>query len=189
MASSSTWIRINDTMPDHPKIEPLSDKAFRLLIESWCWCSRHLTDGYMPVVMWEKRGTKAIRAELERAGLIDFVENHQLSFHDYLDYQRSAGEVQAIRAKNAENGRKGGLAKSKRAASQSLDESVSKSVAPTHTQVSLTSSDNSRVGDVPSSDDEQDHDDDLALRTEQREALKAGIIDLARRWATPVGER
>ena len=87
-----TYIRVHDGMPDHPKVEALSDKAFRLLIATWCWCSRHLTDGRVPLAVWRKRGTPKARRELVDAGLVEMHDDHVM-MHDYLDHQRSAEEV------------------------------------------------------------------------------------------------
>jgi general stress protein YciG len=103
-------------MPDHPKIDALSDKAFRLLIEWWCWCSRHLTDGFIPERTWTKRGTTAARKQLVDAGLIEITPTG-VKMHDYLEHQRSADEVAELRQRRSEAGRKGGLARSKRQAS------------------------------------------------------------------------
>lgn len=87
-----TYIRVHDGMPDHPKVEALSDKAFRLLVATWCWCSRHLTDGRVPLAVWRKRGTPKARRELVDAGLVELHDDHVM-MHDYLDHQRSAEEV------------------------------------------------------------------------------------------------
>lgn len=87
-----TYIRLHDGMPDHPKVEALSDKAFRLLVTTWCWCSRHLTDGRVPMAVWRKRGTPKARRELVEAGLVEQHDDHVM-MHDYLDHQRSADEV------------------------------------------------------------------------------------------------
>lgn len=96
MADDRTYIKLHDGMPDHPKIDGLSDKAFRLLIETWCWCSRHLTDGAIPRSTWVKRGTPKTRRELVTAGLI-MEAGHELFAHDYLEHQRSAEAVAEIR--------------------------------------------------------------------------------------------
>lgn len=138
MTDTRTYIRLHDGMPDHPKIDALSDKAFRLLIESWCWCSRHLTDGFIPERTWRKRGTPAARQQLLNEGLVEAVAGG-VQMHDYLEHQRSADEVAAMREKRAEAGRKGGKAKArnvaKRVASASpgLKQTPSKSVASTET--------------------------------------------------------
>lgn len=116
MADERTFIRLHDGMPDHPKIEGLSDRAFRLLVSTWCWCSRQLTDGKVPAKVWTKRGTPAGRRELMDAGLaVDCGE--YIEMHDYLEHQRSAAEVAELRAQRAEAGRKGGLAKARKVAS------------------------------------------------------------------------
>lgn len=92
MEDDRTYIRVHDGLPDHPKVEPLSDAAFRLLMSVWCWCSRHLTDGYVPAAVWAKRGTARTRRELTAAGLVEEVPGG-VSMHDYLEHQRSAAEV------------------------------------------------------------------------------------------------
>lgn len=106
MADDRTYIKVHDGMPDHPKIDGLSDRGFRLLIETWCWCSRHLTDGRVPQTTWLKRGTAAARRELVAAGL---VEEHgdAVLMHDYLEHQRSASEVADIREKKRLASQKG----------------------------------------------------------------------------------
>jgi len=135
-----TYITLVDDMPEHPKVEPLSDAAFRLLVETWCWCSRQKTDGLVRVRIWERRGTAETRQELVEAGLAEFLESGDVQMHDYLRHQRSAEQIAAQRSVNSENGRKGGLAKAKRTASESvanrqpvasepLGESVSESVS------------------------------------------------------------
>lgn len=108
MADTRTYIRLHDGMPDHPKVDGLSDKAFRLLVESWCWCSRHLTDGVMPAATWRKRATPKARRELEAAGLAVLDETGAVRFHDYLEHQRSAEEVEEIKAARSEGGSYGG---------------------------------------------------------------------------------
>jgi hypothetical protein len=108
-----TYVRIHDGMPDHPKVDGLSDAAFRLLVTMWCWCSRHLTDGQIPKATWEKRGKLKIRDELVVAGLVDVREDGSVCMHDYTDHQRTAEEVRQLREARREAGRMGGIAKAK----------------------------------------------------------------------------
>jgi hypothetical protein len=112
---SRTYIRVHDGMPDHPKIAGLSDRAFRTLIETWCWCSRYLTDGVIPAVQWRRIGTPKSRKELENFGLVDAVDD---TFHvrNYLAFQRSAAEVAELRETRRNAGAKGGRAKAARLA-------------------------------------------------------------------------
>lgn len=104
-----TYIRVHDGMPDHPKVAGLSDRAFRLLVELWAYCSRQLTDGVVPPVVARKRGGRAL-TELMAAGL---VRDHEKGYecHDYLGHQRSKAHVEAIKAKRREAGKKGGRPK------------------------------------------------------------------------------
>jgi hypothetical protein len=106
MVDDRTFIRVHDGMPDHPKIEGLSDKAFRLLIETWCWSSRHHTNGRMKPETWARRGTAKARAELVDAGLVE-VDNGHVDMHDYLDWQRSAEQVAEYVEQKRRSGRYG----------------------------------------------------------------------------------
>lgn len=110
---SRTYIRIHDGMPDHPKVDGLSDAAFRLLVSTWCWCSRHLTDGRVPGATWLKRGTLKSRGELVAAGLADLTDDGAVLMHDYTGHQRTADEVRRISEARREAGKKGGNAKAK----------------------------------------------------------------------------
>lgn len=101
-----TYITLHDGMPEHHKIEALSDKAFRHLIDLWCWCSRNLTDGRVPESVWAKRTNAKTRAEL----LVALVEpnGEGVVMRDYLQHQRSKQEVLDLRAKRARAGSLGG---------------------------------------------------------------------------------
>jgi len=101
------FIRVHNNLPDHPKVEVLSDAAFRLLIETWCWCDRNRTDGYVPAASWARRGAAKARRELVAVGLAHEVEGG-VQMHDYTDHQRSRAEMEAVSAKNSANGAKGG---------------------------------------------------------------------------------
>ena len=138
---SRTYIRVHDGMPDHPKIDALSDGAFRLLITGWCYCARYLTDGRIPEKVWLRKGNRRYRDELRNAGLVDVdPETGDADFHDYLDHQRSAQEVSDLRESRREAGSLGGKARSKRLASakasakQDLKQTGSKPVAETETE-------------------------------------------------------
>lgn len=133
MADDRTYIKLHDGMLDHPKIDPLSDAAFRLLIGSWCWCSRHLTDGVMPAATWNRRGSARVRAELVAAGLVR-LRGDTVEFHDYLQHQRSAAQVAAMKEQRRNAGRAGGLANGKRTAKRTASESLSKSSSKTEAE-------------------------------------------------------
>jgi hypothetical protein len=134
MPDTRTYIRVHDGLDEHPKVEGLSDAAFRLLVSAWCYCSRNLTDGRLTDAAWRKRGTPKARRELLAVGLA--VQRHGfVEMHDYLEHQRSADEVADLRSKRAEAGRRGGKAKANALASaspvakQELEQTPSKPVA------------------------------------------------------------
>jgi hypothetical protein len=106
LADERTYIKLHDGMPDHPKVDTLSDKGFRHLVESWCWCSRHLTDGRMPLATFLKRTTPRTRKELIATGLVEVHDTHVV-WHDYLEHQRSAAQVEEIKEAKRQAARKG----------------------------------------------------------------------------------
>lgn len=135
MADDRTYIRVHDGMDEHPKVEGLSDGAFRLLISLWCYCSRNLNDGLISDAAWKRRGSAKTRAELLAAGLAHQRDGH-VEMHDYLKHQRSAAEVAELKRKRAEAGRRGGKAKASARASakQELERMPSKNVPSTEAE-------------------------------------------------------
>lgn len=101
-------------MPDHPKIAPLSDAAFRLLHRAWAYCSRLESDGRIPDAVWLSMGTPKSRRELtsppvvmpDRSPLVVQCEGY-VQCHDYLSHQRARSEIEAVRGSRAASGEKG----------------------------------------------------------------------------------
>lgn len=104
------WIRVSHGLPGHPKIEPLTDKAFRLLVTSWCYCAANNTDGHIRRVVWDRKSTAKARQELIDAGLVLLVDDG-VEMRDYLEHQESAAERAARRENRARAGQLGGRAK------------------------------------------------------------------------------
>ncbi len=94
-----TYIRLHDGMPDHPKVVGLSDAAFRLYVESLCWCSRHLTDGQVPPAAMQRMGgwSPDTLDELASARLLENGSGPAWHVHDYTQHQRTAGQVAEAR--------------------------------------------------------------------------------------------
>lgn len=97
------FIRVHENMPEHPKVEPLSDKAFRLLVETWCWSKRAKTDGHVHAAVWKKRGTPKARAELLAAGLVDDDLTGGVIVHDYDDWQMTSDEIDEMQQQQSEH--------------------------------------------------------------------------------------
>ena len=91
-----TWIRIDDQMPDHPKIEPLSDAAFRWTIRALSYANRFLTNGVLPSAFLD-RVPDDVRGELVTRGVWEQGRDGHTRIHDYLDYQPSKAEIQRQR--------------------------------------------------------------------------------------------
>lgn len=105
------YIRVDVLLPEHPKIEGLSDKAFRALIELWCYCGRQRTDGLVTRKQWEAWPLK-VRAELEAARLASPVElSGGAAMHDFLGHQRSREEIDELSARRSEAGKKAAAAR------------------------------------------------------------------------------
>ena len=131
-------------LPDHPKIMPLSDKAFRCLVEATLWSRKHLTDGFLASRYAVARWGLEVLDELSLNDPVNPTLVHTDEgwwIHDFAEHQDTKADVEARRERNKRNGQRGGLAKSKRVASKSVGESVSENVAETETETeTLTTS-------------------------------------------------
>lgn len=100
-----TFVRIDDGYPEHPKVLPLSDAAFRAHVESICWCSRQdgRTNGRIPKAVARKKFRAKAITELVKARLLeDAGDDYEV--HDYLDFNRSGEEVAAFRESRGDAG-------------------------------------------------------------------------------------
>lgn len=100
-----SWVKLDDTFWSHPKLERLSDKAFRLYIRGLGYCSQHLTDGVIDVAGIRTLGQSSMSnktiSELTDAGLWIGGIGHYL-VNDYLEYNPSRVDVLERRRKEAE---------------------------------------------------------------------------------------
>jgi hypothetical protein len=97
------YLNLDDNFPDHPKVDGLSDGAFRLHVSAMCYAAKHLTDGYIPperVARLTPRYKPGQRDELIKAGLwLQHDTGHRI--HDYLDWNKSRAWWQAKREATA----------------------------------------------------------------------------------------
>lgn len=110
------YIKLHNGFPEHPKTGDLSDRAFRNLVELWCYCSRNLTDGIVTKTQSKKILTPKSLRELLDAGYVIEHEN-VYEMHDYLNHQMSAQEVSDLREHRKAAGKLGGKAKANHLAS------------------------------------------------------------------------
>ena len=120
-----TYIKLNDALPEHRKIVAAGGDAGWLHICALAYASRNLTDGQIPkgvvprlsdrkqplklarrlceVQLWHETGHDCKRCP--QPDVDEYV------IHDYLEHQRSADHIDAIKRKRAEAGRAGGSRK------------------------------------------------------------------------------
>jgi hypothetical protein len=91
-----TWIKLDDTLPNNPKILPLGDKAFRLYIEGLCYANQYLTDGFLAEAVVDRLDPELANTELVEAGLWKKA-NGGFQIHDYTKHQSSRQDVQEKR--------------------------------------------------------------------------------------------
>lgn len=181
------YITVHEGMPDHPKIEGLSDGAFRLLVTAWCWCSRNLTDGFIPDASWSKRGTARSRQKLVEVGLVEVVSGG-VRMHDYTEHQRTADEVADLRSKRADAGRKGGqttaakrVASARANAKQVLKQTGSKVQADTETDTEKEKDSSSKLDSDRENPDRFDEFWKLYPRKDSKQGAQRKLASVLKR--------
>jgi hypothetical protein len=101
------WVRIDDHFPDHPKVVQAGPLGIALHVAALCYCSRHLTDGFVPAAVVPNllptaqnvtpEVTRDISVTLLEVGMWTEVRNG-FQIHDYLDYNPSREKVLRERA-------------------------------------------------------------------------------------------
>jgi hypothetical protein len=138
-----TWVRIDDQMPQHPKLARVGPLGFALQIAALCYANRHLTDGFIPwsvarsLLNWEfveppdEDGNERImRLSISNGHIGDDVSADYVigllvsagvwkeaaggyRIHDYRKYQPTKKEVLAQQAHKVAAGQAGGIAAAK----------------------------------------------------------------------------
>jgi hypothetical protein len=104
-------VNLDDNFPDHPKVDGLSDGAFRLQVAGICYAHRHLTDGIIPadkvsrLVPRFKRGY--VDELVRRMVWVELDGGSAYAIHDFLDWNDSREKVEEYRRKQSLKGRKG----------------------------------------------------------------------------------
>lgn len=102
------FITVTTDMPENFKVEALSDKAFRLLVETWCYCRRGNNDGHIKAATWSRRGTPSSRRELVEAGLFDDDLQGGVIVHDWDQHQLTSVDIAESKERNSRAGKLGG---------------------------------------------------------------------------------
>lgn len=103
------WFKVDDSFFMNPKTAMLSDGATALWLRSGSWSAQQLTGGFVPARMVPMfRGSDDSVRELRDAGLWAYDEEKDgYWFHDWSDYQPDGEEVETLRKKRSEAGKKG----------------------------------------------------------------------------------
>lgn len=110
------WFKVDDSFFSNPKTAMLSDGATALWLRSGSWSAQQLTDGFIPARMVPMfRGSDDSVRELCEVGLWERDdERGGYWFHDWSDYQPDGEEVDALRRKRSEAGKRGANSRWKR---------------------------------------------------------------------------
>lgn len=134
---------------DHEKIVPLSDAAFRCLVEATIWSRKRMTDGWLAsrfaVAKWGLDVLQELSTnDAEKPSLEQGEDGWQI--RDFAEHQDTRAEIEARRERNKLNGQKGGLAKGKRVGKRVASESPSQPLAETETETVNTTTAKAVVG-------------------------------------------
>ena len=107
-----SWFRCDDNLGNHPKVMALDESllpAMGLWVMCGVYCSKHLTDGFVPRKVVRMYGGEKHAKSLESAGLFKAASGGWM-IHDYLDWNPSKEQVLEIRAARQAAGQAGGRA-------------------------------------------------------------------------------
>lgn len=103
-----SWLRIDDTFGDHPKLLLLTRSERWTFVELLCYCARHQTEGYFPVTISDSKRhvSTTLLNKFVDVGLVDeSEESGELRIHDWQDFNPSKDPTGAIRQQRWRNAR------------------------------------------------------------------------------------
>lgn len=130
---SRLYGRFTLDFPDSPKVAPLSDAAFRGLVEMTLYSRRMLTDGFIAERLALARWgldvcQELLRNDPVRPSLLEVENGYQI--HDFAEHQSTKAEIQHLTEVRKAAGQRGGLAKAK----QKPKQKASKTYPETETE-------------------------------------------------------
>lgn len=123
--ASKLFAKLDLDYADHPKIERLSDAAFRAHVSMILYARKYLTDGVIPNRYATRFGTEALSELLtndEATPSLTRNDAGEYVLHGFLDLQESKAKVEERSQVNAENGKKGGRPPKTQSVSKSQSE-------------------------------------------------------------------
>ena len=138
-----TWVRLDDGFFDCEKVQALlgmkgGKAALALHFSALTYCSRHLTDGELPAIAIQSAAKDAqvpaaVGSLLLKVKLWEKKRGRTL-IHDYLEYNPSRAEVEAMREEKVRAGRAGGLASARARATASAQAKPQQNSSPSPTR-------------------------------------------------------
>lgn len=110
------WIKLGDSLPEHPRAIEAGPEAMWLYIAAICYSNRLQTDGHVPALQVPRLTTHpdnlGLAKRLVEVGLWGDSDG-AFQILKYDEWQRTRAEMKELRAQKAEAGRRGGLAKAR----------------------------------------------------------------------------
>lgn len=105
------YMTFPNDFPEHPKIRPLSDAAFRVFVEINGYSRTQDLDGRVPVrvaqAKWKAKALKELETNHPDRPTLR-IDGDEYVIHNYDEHQQTTAARAALVAKNTENGKKGG---------------------------------------------------------------------------------
>ena len=101
------WLRIDDGFAQHPKLDGWTPAQKWALVELFCYCARHRTEGHVPsdLSLLPRAVTLKVLSLAEESGIIDRDEYDGRVVHDWGTYNPSdvtaAERMRRLRERNA----------------------------------------------------------------------------------------
>lgn len=128
-----TWFKVDDKLHDHRKARAAGKSAMGVWVLAGSWSADNLTDGFVPVALLSRWGTRADANKLVAVGLwhVDEQDGEKgWRFHEWTERQPTRSQKLAERAARAEAGRLGGQASGRSRGQAKSKQSASGLVEP-----------------------------------------------------------
>lgn len=181
-ADKRIWMTFPIDFPQHPKILPLTDAAFRAFVEINGYSRTQDLDGRVPVKVARAKWSQAALEELEtnhpdRPTLS--IEDDVYVIHNYAEHQETRASIEARRQRNSANGKQGGRPR-KRPETQSVTDSDTESLSDWGTE--------SGTDTEPNEKQSQSQSQSQSQRTDTTHLLEVSPVVDAREQGLDLGE-
>jgi hypothetical protein len=99
------WVKLDDTFPDHPKVERAGPAAAWLYVCGLCYCARYLTDGLIPGTAVARltalKNNRALAEKLVEVGLWE-RDGEDYMVHNYQERNPSKAQIEEKRRQTRE---------------------------------------------------------------------------------------